>query len=152
MFVQDNVYIPEEYGTRECPEDREPCGAFYGIPFSGEIEEMAQYDRQQIFESMPTRWFSEKDERVLAIMRGEVERTDEEKEQERMCAQAAAERHRSQNTGTLTEYEKDQIERSFIDTFVEHRAQFRGKYTLSEYLKIRWKQYELSARGVAPVI
>lgn len=72
MFYQNDVYVPTEYGTRECAEDREPCGAFYGIPFSGEIEEMATYDRKQIQEAMPERWFGKKDERILARMRGEL--------------------------------------------------------------------------------
>lgn len=37
MFRQWNVYPADQYGTQECPEDREPCGAFYGLPCSGEI-------------------------------------------------------------------------------------------------------------------
>lgn len=72
MFVQDNVYVATEYGTRFCDEDREPCGAFYGIPFSGEVEDLPIYERDQINAAMPDRWFSKRDEKVLAIMRGEI--------------------------------------------------------------------------------
>ena len=71
MFVQNEVYVPTEYGTRECQADREPCGAFYGVPFSGEIDGQALYDRQQIYEALPDRWFSPRDEKILAHMRGE---------------------------------------------------------------------------------
>lgn len=41
MFYQHNVYPATEYGTRECREDREPCGAFYGLPYSGEVKRPA---------------------------------------------------------------------------------------------------------------
>ena len=71
MFYQQDGYVPTEYGTRECAEHREPCGAFYGMPFSGEVEEQAQYDREQIQEAMPCRWFSKRDELKLARLRGE---------------------------------------------------------------------------------
>ena len=76
MFRQNNVYITTEYGTRPCDEDREPCGAFYGLPFSGEIEEQATYEREQVQACLPERQFSATDELVLAHLRGE--RLDEE--------------------------------------------------------------------------
>ena len=82
MYVQNNYYSPEEYGTRDVPEYREPCGAFYGMPFAGEGEqgERNLYDLQQVRDFLPDRWFSDKDERVLAHLRGEWKSKDEEKE------------------------------------------------------------------------
>lgn len=82
MYVQDNYYSPEEYGTRDVPEYREPCGAFYGMPFAGEGEqgERNLYDLQQVRDFLPDRWFSAKDERVLAHLRGEWKSKEEEKE------------------------------------------------------------------------
>lgn len=82
MYVQDNYYSPEEYGTRDVPEYREPCGAFYGMPFAGEGEqgERNLYDLEQVRDFLPDRWFSDKDERVLAHLRGEWKSKDEEKE------------------------------------------------------------------------
>lgn len=82
MYVQNNYYSPEEYGTRDVPEYREPCGAFYGMPFAGEGEqgERNLYDLEQVRDFLPDRWFSDKDERVLAHLRGEWKSKDEEKE------------------------------------------------------------------------
>lgn len=75
MYVQDNYYSPEEYGTRDVPEYREPCGAFYGMPFAGEGEqgERNLYDLQQVRDYLPDRWLSDKDERVLELLRIESE-------------------------------------------------------------------------------
>lgn len=71
MFYQQDVYVPTEYGTNECKQDREPCGAFYGLPCSGEVDGVSEYERQQILDAMPCRWFSERDEQVLASLRGD---------------------------------------------------------------------------------
>lgn len=76
MFVQDNVYIPTEYGTWQCKPEREPCGAFYGLPFSGEITGQAIAEREQVQAFLPDRYFSDRDELVLAHLRGE--RLDEQ--------------------------------------------------------------------------
>lgn len=34
MYVQNEYYSPDEYGTDFIDEYREPCGAFYGLPRS----------------------------------------------------------------------------------------------------------------------
>ena len=71
MFYQENVYVATEYGTRTCKAYREPCGAFYGVPFSGEIQDIGEYDREQFLAALPSRSFSRRDELKLARMRGE---------------------------------------------------------------------------------
>ena len=154
MFCQNDVYVPDEYGTRECAEDREPCGAFYGIPFSGEVAELSLYDRQQIFDNMPTRWFSRRDERVLAKIRGEAVEDDEDEKQKREFVERVqkTDERDTRSCEYLTDRERDKIENGFINTYIEHREQFRGMYTISEYLKIRWKQYERSIQGGAIVL
>lgn len=76
MFRQNNVYVSTEYGTRECPEDREPCGAFYGIPFSGEVTGQFLPEQEQIHAQVSSRYFYKRDELTLAHLRGE--RLDEQ--------------------------------------------------------------------------
>lgn len=85
MYVQDNYYDMTEYGTNDIAEYREPCGAFYGMPFAGEGEqgERNMYDLQQVQSFLPERWFGPKDERVLAHLRGEWISKDEEKEDQK---------------------------------------------------------------------
>lgn len=78
MFHQENAYIPTEYGTRNCKEYREPCGAFYGLPFSGEITGQFLPEQEQIQAQVSSRYFSKRDELTLAHLRGE--RLDEQPE------------------------------------------------------------------------
>lgn len=73
MFYQNDVYPADEYGTRECPEYREPCGAFYGVPFAGEVEDQPLYVEDQLLTYMPTRWFGRKDEFYFAKQRCKAE-------------------------------------------------------------------------------
>ena len=70
MFVQNDLYPADEYGTRDCREWREPCGAFYGLTNSGEIEEQPLYVRDQIYAFMPDRtpYATHADEQRMAEM------------------------------------------------------------------------------------
>lgn len=56
MYVQNDYYNPDEYGTSFIPEYREPCGAFYGLPHSGEwqYDEPPLYVKSEVDASMPT--------------------------------------------------------------------------------------------------
>lgn len=81
MFYQNDAYIMTEYGTRDCQEHREPCGAFYGMPFSGEIHGQFLPEQEQIQQQVSSRYFSPHDELILAHLRGE--RLDEGKEEEK---------------------------------------------------------------------
>lgn len=56
MFYQHNVYPATEYGTRECREDREPCGAFYGLPYSGEVK---RHTADTFYQHMPSTYIPE---------------------------------------------------------------------------------------------
>lgn len=130
MFKQDEVYVPTEYGTRQCPKHREPCGAFYGIPFSGEIEEQAEYERLQIQASLPDRWFSKRDELVLARLRGEVYELPTPK--------------REQPTKVGLNTEKDVRAAQMVDEFVKNTqapldviAQYRA--LVKAYVEGEWK-------------
>ena len=56
MYTQNDYYSWDEYGTGEIPEYREPCGAFYGIPFSGEDGgDIPLYVKDQLRECLPDR-------------------------------------------------------------------------------------------------
>ena len=79
MFYQNDAYIMTEYGTRDCQEHREPCGAFYGMPFSGEIHGQFLPEQEQIQAQVSSRYFSKRDELILAHLRGE--RLDEQLEE-----------------------------------------------------------------------
>ena len=84
MYRQSDYYSFDEYGTGDIPEYREPCGAFYGLPFSGEDDgDMPIYVKEQMRDYMP-------DANLLA---GEMRRKrpdEDEQEAERRARERVA--------------------------------------------------------------
>ena len=120
MFVQNDVYPASEYGTMECPEEREPCGAFYGLPFSGEIEDMPIFDAEQLREAMPNRHirYGKPKEDIKPL--GEYDPVaDLEK--------------------TNSSIEKERLAEIFYKTYTTH-PQLHRHFTIQEYVSIRFKQ------------
>lgn len=92
MFVQNDLYPADEYGTRDCQEWREPCGAFYGLTNSGELTEQPLYVRDQIYAFMPDRTplATHADEQRIAEMgKHKVETVDFDAELEKVCLHRA---------------------------------------------------------------
>ena len=133
MYRQNEYFSFDEYGTSEIPEYREPCGAFYGLPYSGEDEgEMPIYVKEQLQECMPDR----------NLLRGEVRRPRPiKKEVEKLRVNI------SDYGRELTNEERARLEYQFYKTYKAH-YELQRQYDLREYIKIRFAQFNNGGKAL----
>ena len=126
MYRQNDYFSFDEYGTGDIPEHREPCGAFYGIPFAGEDGgDIPLYVKEQLYDYMPDR----------NLLRGEVARKRPPQKKETPKIDTAT---LTLKTRELTEDEITQLRLQFATTYHKH-AEIQRMYDLEEYIKIRFR-------------
>lgn len=129
MFVQNDVYPASEYGTRECPEDREPCGAFYGLPFSGEIEDMPIFEADQLREAMPNK-------QIRIVKTEEKPKIQAKYDPEYDIIKAE------------DVFERDRLATTFRNTYNTHYVLLRKRFSEDEYIAIRFKLIKNKGRAL----